>query len=381
MKINFKTILVSALTAITIISGALFYFANYMSFGDLALFTIRKPVSYGNVSLTDLQDSDTMSDFPTLYNANNLILNNGKIDVSTTTLPLLTTLLNLTSVGTITTGTWHGTLLESAYGGTASSSLALNQVLLGNAASGFKVVSGYGTAGQFLTSNGSGNVPYWSTGALDYSDDYTWTGAMYLTGSTTIAASNLTTATLNLNGINYAFPSSQTSSSTILATNGAGTLAWIQQGWELVATPTLSSPASSITANVPVKSNYKILVDIASTTAVDTLRLTFNGDNTANYTWRQSDNSVNGSGANQNYMLLTDGNLSTAFAEVTVYNYTTRRKIATWIVGEDNGVGSAPDLITGTGIWGNVANSISSITVSSSGNNFYAGSQLVIYGK
>lgn len=61
---------------------------------------------------------------------------------------------------------------------------------------------------------------------------YAWTGnhsfsaSTTLSATTSIAASSTTTAPLNLRGQAYAFPATQTASSTVLMTDGAGTLSW-----------------------------------------------------------------------------------------------------------------------------------------------------------
>jgi hypothetical protein len=64
------------------------------------------------------------------------------------------TLSSLASIGTITTGVWNGTVVGVTYGGTGASSLASNNVLLGNGTSALQVVAP-GTSGNVLTSNGT----------------------------------------------------------------------------------------------------------------------------------------------------------------------------------------------------------------------------------
>ena len=126
-------------------------------------------------------------------------MNNGKIEISTTTLPLITTLAGLTSasalatVGTITSGTWSGTAILTAKGGTGSTTLASNQVLLGNGTGNIGIVAGLGTTGQYLTSNGAGTAPTWQTSAIDTAINYTWTGNHLWSG----AASTSLLAVLN----------------------------------------------------------------------------------------------------------------------------------------------------------------------------------------
>ena len=73
---------------------------------------------------------------------------------------------SLTTLGTITTGTWTGTTIAVANGGTGATSLTQYEVLLGNGTSAIAAVSGVGTSGYVLTSNGAGSAPTWqATGA------------------------------------------------------------------------------------------------------------------------------------------------------------------------------------------------------------------------
>ena len=67
----------------------------------------------------------------------NLYWTNTRFDTrlaATTTLPNITTLANLASVGTITSGTWNGSILGVPYGGTGWSNITSGTVLLGNGA-------------------------------------------------------------------------------------------------------------------------------------------------------------------------------------------------------------------------------------------------------
>ena len=82
---------------------------------------------------------------------------------------------SLTTVGTIGTGTWQGTAVGVGYGGTGSTTLTANNVLLGNGTSALQAVAP-GTSGNVLTSNGTtwtsgtpaagaptGSILMWST--------------------------------------------------------------------------------------------------------------------------------------------------------------------------------------------------------------------------
>ena len=60
----------------------------------------------------------------------------------------------ITTLGTVTAGTWNGTTIAVANGGTGSTTLASNAVLLGNGVSALQTVAP-GSSGNVLTSNGT----------------------------------------------------------------------------------------------------------------------------------------------------------------------------------------------------------------------------------
>lgn len=223
---HLATILISSLISLGLITASFNVPAKWFKLGEPKL----------GVSLTELTGSENLSDFPTTYNANLTALNNGKIETSTTTLPLITTLANLATVGTITSGTWNADVITVPYGGTGSSTLSQYQVLLGNGTSALTSVAGFGTSGQFLTSNGDAAAPTWQTSAIDQADDYTWTGAHSFTATTTVGASS--TAPLVLNGVSYNFPSSDGSDGQAWITDGSGAITFGNFVEKLYATTT-----------------------------------------------------------------------------------------------------------------------------------------------
>ena len=189
------------------------------------------------VSITTIASTDTLKNSRTTINDNFTALNDGKIENSTTTLPLITTLSGLTSasalatVGTITSGTWSGTAILTAKGGTGSTTLASNQVLLGNGTGNIGIVAGLGTTGQFLTSTGAGTAPTWQTSAVDTAINYTWTGLHTFSATTTLNSGvdidADTDSPLIINTQAYVFPTTDgTASSTVLMTDGSGNLSW-----------------------------------------------------------------------------------------------------------------------------------------------------------
>jgi len=74
---------------------------------------------------------------------------------------------NITSVGTIGTGTWAATDVAVAHGGTGASSLTANGVLIGNGTSAVAAVD-LSTKGHILIGDGSGNPSALSVGSNDY---------------------------------------------------------------------------------------------------------------------------------------------------------------------------------------------------------------------
>lgn len=142
-------------------------------------------------TVTTILGSDTLSNSRTTINTNFTNLLNGKIESSTTTLPLVTTLANLSTVGTISSGVWQGTAVGAQYGGTGSSTLSQYQVLLGNGTSALTVPAGWGTAGMSLVSNGPGAKPSWQSVGVDQNANYTWNGQNTFTSTTTFTGTAL----------------------------------------------------------------------------------------------------------------------------------------------------------------------------------------------
>jgi hypothetical protein len=135
-------------------------------------------------TITNINGSDTIKDSRAVINTNFANLNKDKTEYSSTTLKMVTSIPNLATVGTITSGTWSGTTLTVAKGGTGSSTLMSNWVLLGNGTTAIKGVPP-GSDGNVLTL--SSGVPTWGSGAIDQSLDYNWTGNHHFrTGTTTL---------------------------------------------------------------------------------------------------------------------------------------------------------------------------------------------------
>jgi hypothetical protein len=119
---------------------------------------------------------------------------------------------SLTTLGTVTSGTWQGTRLTVPFGGTGQTTLAANSVLLGNGTSGMLAVAP-GTSGNVLSSNGT----TWVSAAPGAASAGT------LTGNT--LASNVLTSSLTSVGTLTSLSSGSITSSgkVIVGSNTAST--------------------------------------------------------------------------------------------------------------------------------------------------------------
>jgi len=194
-------------------------------------------------SITTIAGGDTISSSRAVINTNFSNLNDGKIENSTTSVAAITTLSNLVTVGTLTSGSLGSgfTTVVGARGGTGSTTLSTNQVLLGNGTGNIGVVEGWGTSGQGLLSNGGVLAPTWQAITTDQTANYIWSGthtfnnravfssSINATGTTLIQQLNASSTAANpivLNGVSLSTPPTQGASSTVLKNNGSGSLIW-----------------------------------------------------------------------------------------------------------------------------------------------------------
>jgi len=150
-----------------------------------------------------------------------------------------------------------------------------NQVLLGNGTSAIDKVSGLGDSGQFLTSNGAGTPPTWQTSAVDESLDYHWTGyhefddasiasstITTLKGTTATLTNIISSGTQTLNGIAYTFPATESASSTVLSTDGSGSLTWkTEETFGTTASDTLQASADTENTSAALPSGQEEFMD------------------------------------------------------------------------------------------------------------------------
>lgn len=180
-------------------------------------------------TITTIQGSDTLSASRSVINTNFSNLNDFKIENSTTSVAAITTLANLSTVGTIASGVWNGTAVTVPYGGTGSTTLGSNLVLLGNGTSNVKTVTGLGSSGEVLMSNGAGSAPSWQSSSVNQTSDYNWTGHHIFTSLfATLASTTNATSTAS-----HYFPFV---TSSILKTDSAGKLTAATANTDYLAT-------------------------------------------------------------------------------------------------------------------------------------------------
>ena len=244
-------ILISAIVG----SVSAFGFFSFVPLSFIDKFSVDSGQKLGS-SITVIQGTDTISNSRGTINTNFSNLNNDKIENSTTSVASITTLSNLVTVGTLTSGALGSgfTAINVAQGGTGSTTLSANQVLLGNGTGAITIVQGWGSSGQFLGSNGGSLAPTWQSAATDQTANYVWTGNHNFTGTTSIKNFNASSTAANpmiWNGVSFNTPSTQGSADTFLKNDGTGSLTWSSPPWALVASTTATAATSSITLTIP----------------------------------------------------------------------------------------------------------------------------------
>jgi len=243
-------------------------FVGVYNFVPQDLLQITSTSLGGATSITTIAGTDTLSSSRTVINDNFSSLNDNKLEISG--LSSTTTLPNLVSIGTITTGTWNATPVVVAFGGTGSTTLSSNQLLLGNGTGILKTVDGFGASGQFLTSQGAASEPQWTTGSIDLTANRSFTGfntfgnatssqdtttnkltatGNFLVEATTTTGSFVaTTSAISIGGIDYEFPGADGDDGDTLTTDGAGKLAWGAKEYETLSVETYPGNATGTVA-------------------------------------------------------------------------------------------------------------------------------------
>ena len=366
----------------TIVSVALYQYVPLSVWEYLPDFQERQLGS----DITTIAGTDTISSSRSTINTNFSNLNSTKVENSTSSVAAITTLSNLVTVGTLTSGSLGSgfTTVVVARGGTGSTTLSSNQVLLGNGTGIVKTVQGWGTSGQLLTSGGAGAVPTWESASFDVAANYILTGQWkFLGGATTtlLTASSTPTNPIVLNTVSYNTPSTQGASSTSLVNDGSGNLKSQVPDLLLIASVRATGTTPSLVAeNLPIGEFLYVVLETTGQSSANTIDIQFNGDETAtNYFQR----------GYENFSLVTSdatagGGGGTIFAATTtpltvvfnIKNFANANKLYSF-----SGVGNVTQ-ISGQGKWTNTSNAITKLKLFQAGgvsNGFLVNTVLKVY--
>lgn len=343
---------------------------NYL---PLDLLQFSRPEPLLGSTITTIAGTDTLSSSRTTINDNFSALNSTKIENSTTSVAAIITLANLSTVGTITSGTWSGTAIAVAKGGTGTTTPTTNQVILGDSTNGFKVVTGFGTSGFFLTSNGAAAAPTWQSSAIDQGANYTWTGlhlfqaSTTLTATTSISASNALSKALILNQVPYSFPSTQGASSTVWTNNGSGRLTSEILPWVKIGETQFAGAATTTLTLTSTTTAQDLKVVVRGVISGNTCRvlMRLNPNTTtgqgANYAWTlkpNNDAAVTGGTNDSARIVLDAGNNQQFGVNMELSNDVSLKKVMTWM-----GFGGNSSLFWGANEWNDTTEQLKSISV------------------
>lgn len=147
----------------------------------------------------------------------------------------VTSLSSLATVGTIASGTWNGTVIGVAYGGTGLSSYTQGDLLYASGATTIAKLAKSTSSTRYLANTGTSNNPAWAQ--IDLSNGVTGT-LPAANGGTSVTSTPSNGELLIGNGSGYTLATLTGTSNQITVTNGAGTV-------------TLSTPQGIGTASTP----------------------------------------------------------------------------------------------------------------------------------
>lgn len=153
---------------------------------------------------------------------------------------------DIATVGTITSGTWNGSIIELSYGGTNANLTASNGGIVWSNASQLQILSGTATASKMLLS-GSSATPSWSTSTIPSSAGATANKALISDGTNYVLAGVTEPNSTTTGDIPYA---SSTNVYSNLAANSTGTNKYLQSvssgvpSWQQIAFSDLSGTSS-----------------------------------------------------------------------------------------------------------------------------------------
>lgn len=204
-------------------------FATMVIFGQKGTGTVN-PGLQNNIPYY-AANGNTLSPLSNLANAI-LATNGSSLPGLTQTLPTAVQ-ANISTLGTVGNGVWNATPVTVPFGGSGASTFTAYSVLCaGTTATGsFQHVSGVGSSGQILTSNGAAALPTWQNPAgsgtvnsgLQNQLAYYAADGTTVSGLTSIASGILITSGLGVPSISQTLPSAVQGNITALGVIASGT--------------------------------------------------------------------------------------------------------------------------------------------------------------
>ncbi|HYV95378.1 MAG TPA: hypothetical protein VE978_26630, partial [Chitinophagales bacterium] len=166
-------------------------------------------VANGGTGLSSLGGTNSLLFTTTTNNISSIATsNNGTLVTNGSGVPSISSTLpspvqgNITTLGTISSGTWNGTAIGVTHGGTGNISIAIGELLYGSATNTIANLAA-GTSGNFLKSSGAG-APSWSAltnsdvglGNVENTALSTWAGTTNITTVGTIATGTWNATTI-----------------------------------------------------------------------------------------------------------------------------------------------------------------------------------------
>jgi hypothetical protein len=181
---------------------------------------------------------------------------------------------SITTLGTIGTGVWQGTVVGLAFGGSNANLTASNGGIIYSTATAMAILSGTATAGQMLVS-GSNAAPSWSTATFPTTAGSAGTilrsnGTNWVNSTSTFADTYSASTLLYSNGANTV-TGLATANSAVLVTNSSGVPAWsgtMTNGQLIIGSTGATPTAATLTAGSGISiTNAAGSITIASTTS------------------------------------------------------------------------------------------------------------------
>ena len=207
-------------------------------------------------------DADTGSGVFTLGGSINIFGTLNRVTTNITSGNLVVDISNIyvgqssiSTVGTITTGTWNGTTIDVANGGTGKASTTANALLLGNGTSALTEVTA-GTTGQVLTI--VSGVPTWASPAISTFNEQT--GTTY-TFALSDANYNTMTAFNNASAVTVTL-------SSVTGFSVGASIDFIQKGVGKVTISPLGVTVNSVSSYLSISAQYGAATLIQESTNV-----------------------------------------------------------------------------------------------------------------